>query len=57
MTHIHDLGLDLQTSAVVCKNGRRNLRNAKEQLTDRVAVIVSKYRKRQMYKVTMATIE
>eukprot|EP01119_Soliformovum_irregulare_P017840 TRINITY_DN5361_c0_g1_i1.p1 TRINITY_DN5361_c0_g1~~TRINITY_DN5361_c0_g1_i1.p1 ORF type:complete len:938 (+),score=326.83 TRINITY_DN5361_c0_g1_i1:314-2815(+) len=50
MTEIHQLGVDLQTSAMVCKDGRANLQQAKQELIQRVIVILAEHRRRQMYK-------
>lgn len=50
MTQIHELGMDLQSSTIVCKNGRRSLNQAKEELIKNVLVILSEYRRRQIYK-------
>jgi translation initiation factor 2B subunit (eIF-2B alpha/beta/delta family) len=36
---------------LVCKNSRRNLKSAKEQIIERVLAILANYRKRQRYKV------
>eukprot|EP01117_Protostelium_nocturnum_P007743 TRINITY_DN2771_c1_g3_i1.p1 TRINITY_DN2771_c1_g3~~TRINITY_DN2771_c1_g3_i1.p1 ORF type:complete len:978 (+),score=333.39 TRINITY_DN2771_c1_g3_i1:163-3096(+) len=49
MTQIHELGVDLQTSADVCKEGRKSLLNAKEELIQRVLVILAKNKKKQRY--------
>lgn len=51
MAQIHDLGIDLQSSAIVCSNGRRNLKNAKETLIQRVIEILAKSQRREIYKV------
>ena len=51
MTQIHDLGVDLQTSSIICKNGRAKLADAKDQLTQKVLSILSKYQVRNAYQV------
>lgn len=53
MTQIHDLAIDLQTSAIICKDSRRNLAQTKEYLIIKVVQILVKYRKRQRYKVKL----
>jgi hypothetical protein len=50
MAKIHEIGLDLQQSAVMCKNGRRLLAQTKTALTTHGLVIRAKHRKRQLYR-------
>ncbi len=49
MQKIHELGQDLQRATVICKNSRTNLARAKEELTQKVLLIIAKYRKLQVY--------
>eukprot|EP00727_Mastigamoeba_balamuthi_P011144 m51a1_g6652 hypothetical protein (973) ;mRNA; r:138499-141826 len=48
MRRIHDVGIDLQQSGVVCKNARLGLHAAKEQAASPSLRIVSKYRRQQL---------
>jgi syndetin len=50
MAKIHEIGLDLQQSAVMCKNGRRLLAQTKTALTTHGLVIRAKHRKRELYR-------
>jgi hypothetical protein len=50
MAKIHEIGLDLQQSAVMCKNGRRLLAQTKQALTTHGLVIRAKHRKRELYR-------
>lgn len=47
MTQIGELSGDLQQSTIMCKNGRRNLQNVREQLTRGGVVVLANFRKRQ----------
>eukprot|EP01116_Phalansterium_solitarium_P025632 TRINITY_DN9902_c0_g2_i1.p1 TRINITY_DN9902_c0_g2~~TRINITY_DN9902_c0_g2_i1.p1 ORF type:complete len:1117 (+),score=551.47 TRINITY_DN9902_c0_g2_i1:130-3480(+) len=50
MTQIHELSVDLQTSANVCKTGRRGLQAAKTELVERVVHIVARHRRLRMFR-------
>ena len=49
MSKIHELGLDLHQSAVICKNGRRLVQQTKGALTTHGIIVTAKHRKRQLY--------
>ncbi|PRP80852.1 coiled-coil domain-containing protein [Planoprotostelium fungivorum] len=49
MTQIHELGMDLEQSAAVCKDGRQSLARAKGELIQRVLVILAKNKKKQTF--------
>ena len=51
MVQIRQLGYDLQMTAVLCQNGRKNLRKANQDLLSTPITIVSECRKREIYKV------
>lgn len=55
MTQIHDLGVNLENSAFVCRNGRNNLQSAKEEIAKRILIILAKYRRKKIYTVTTNT--
>eukprot|EP00727_Mastigamoeba_balamuthi_P012514 m51a1_g7886 hypothetical protein (999) ;mRNA; r:68349-72368 len=57
MGRIHEVGVNLQLSAVVCKNGRLSLKQAKQELAQSSLVIASKYRRQQIYKALISTLE
>ena len=53
MTQIHDLGMNLQTAGIVCKNSRACLKTAKQELIQRVLLILEKNRKKNIYLVSV----
>lgn len=53
MTQIHELGTDLEQSGTVCKDGRQQLARAKNELIQRVLVILAKNKKKQTYTVCL----
>jgi queuine/archaeosine tRNA-ribosyltransferase len=56
MTKIHELGLDLHQSAVICKNGRRLVQQTKGALTTHGIIVTAKHRKRQLYASVLADL-
>ncbi|KAF2077128.1 hypothetical protein CYY_001575 [Polysphondylium violaceum] len=48
MSQIHEIGVELQRSTVMCSNGRRTLAQTKRNLTTTAFVIMSKYSKRNL---------
>eukprot|EP01132_Coremiostelium_polycephalum_P001223 gene1223-1545_t len=48
MSQIHEIGVELQRSTVVCSNSRRTLAETKKKLTNTAFVVMHKYNKRQM---------
>lgn len=49
MSQIHELDVDLQQSAVMCRTGRNYLGSIKGELTNPSLVILAKYRKQQAF--------
>ncbi|KAM9955754.1 hypothetical protein ACTFIW_001959 [Dictyostelium discoideum] len=48
MSQIHEIGVELQRSTVMCSNGRRTLSQTKKNLTQTAFIIMSKYTKRNL---------
>ncbi|EGC39635.1 hypothetical protein DICPUDRAFT_147568 [Dictyostelium purpureum] len=48
MSQIHEIGVELQRSTVMCSNGRRTLAQTKKNLTSTAFIIMSKYTKRNL---------
>ncbi|EGG22244.1 hypothetical protein DFA_04362 [Cavenderia fasciculata] len=49
MAQIHEIGVELQSSTVMCSTGRRTLAKTKKNLTHTAFFIMSRYKKRTMY--------
>jgi syndetin len=49
MSQIHELGIDLQQSAAMCRTGKNHLNNVKEGTTTGSLTILAKQRKRQAW--------
>jgi len=53
MTQIHDLGIELENAAFICRDSRKKLSNAREELVQRVFKILAKSRKLSIYRKMM----
>ena len=51
MTNVQEVGADLNMTSMLCKNGRKRLKKAQENLVKGGLMIVAKYRKKKTLKV------
>ncbi|GAM28105.1 hypothetical protein SAMD00019534_112810, partial [Acytostelium subglobosum LB1] len=56
MSQIHEIGVELQKSTVMCANGRRTLGNTKNNLNRTAFSIMAKYRKRSVYQKVLSDL-